>query len=158
MSIAEAVTGPCSIEMDEVFPHAPATLWKSITDPRMIARWMMEPTGFEAKVGTHFTYQTKPAGAWDGTIRCEVLEVVPGRRLVYAWRGGDAANVGYGSLLDTVVTWTLTPSEAGTRVQVVHSGFELPRNEIAYQNMGSGWTTVLRRLDGVAGGKDQEGE
>lgn len=154
MSMIEAITGPCKIEVDEVFPHAPSTLWKSLTDPRMIARWMMEPTGFEAKVGTHFTFQTRPEGAWDGTIRCEILEIIPESRLVYAWRGGDAGNKGYGSLLDTVVTWTLTPSEAGTRLKVVHSGFELPKNETAYQNLGSGWTTVFRRLDDVAGDKD----
>ena len=26
-----------------------------------------------------------------------------------AWRGGDASNTGYGSKLDTIVTWTLEP-------------------------------------------------
>jgi uncharacterized protein YndB with AHSA1/START domain len=47
--------------------------------------------------GNRFTYQTTPAGEWDGVIQCEVLEVIPNERLVYTWRGGHEANVGYGA-------------------------------------------------------------
>ncbi|MDB5949533.1 MAG: transcriptional regulator [Massilia sp.] len=34
------------------------------------------------------------------------------------WRGGDASNVGYGSPLDTVVSWTLTKVDNGTRLRL----------------------------------------
>ena len=44
------------------------------------------------------------------------------KRLVYAWKGGHEGNVGYGSQLDTVVTWTLSRVENGTRLRLVHSG------------------------------------
>jgi len=40
-------------------------------------------------------------------IHCQVLEVVPNERFVYAWKGGHEGNVGYGAPLDTVVTFTL---------------------------------------------------
>lgn len=139
------------IVIDEIFPHTAETVWKTLTTPDLMSRWMMPPTGFKATEGQAFSFQTTPAGAWDGTIRCQVLEVVPNRRLVYAWKGGDAGNTGYGSLLDTVVTWTLTPVEAGTRVQLVHSGFVLPKNDSAYRNMSDGWVKVVGRLDSVAG-------
>ncbi|ESQ90062.1 hypothetical protein ABAC460_09855 [Asticcacaulis sp. AC460] len=139
------------IVIDEVFPHPAETVWKTLTTPELMSRWMMQPTGFRAAEGQAFTFQTKPAGAWDGTIRCQVLEIVPKRRLVYAWKGGDAGNTGYGAPLDTVVTWTLTPVEAGTRVQLVHSGFVLPKNDSAYRNMSDGWVKVIGRLDSVAG-------
>jgi len=140
------------IVVDEVFPHAPETIWATLIRPELMARWLrMTPVGFEPVVGNRFTYQTSPAGEWDGTIRCEVVEVVPGRRLAYAWRGGHAANIGYGSLLDTVVTLTLEPTEGGTRLRVVHSGFELPRNETAYRNMSGGWPGVVARIGAVAG-------
>ena len=138
------------IIVDEIFPHAPETIWKALTTGALIGRWLMEPTGFEAIEGTSFTYRTKPAGAWDGTINCRVLEVAPNARLVYAWAGGDAGNVGYGAPLDTMVTWTLSPAEGGTRVRMVHSGFVLPRNESAFKGMSEGWTKVVRRLDDVA--------
>ncbi|MEP9387376.1 SRPBCC domain-containing protein [Mesorhizobium sp. KR9-304] len=138
------------IVVDEVFPHAPETIWKALTTGELIARWLMEAHGFQPVVGNRFTYRTTPAGAWDGTINCEVLEVVPNERLVYSWRGGHEANVGYGSKLDTVVTWTLGRVENGTRIRVVHSGFELPRNDTAYRNMSDGWKKVVRNLDATA--------
>ncbi|GMO14416.1 SRPBCC family protein [Bradyrhizobium sp. TM233] len=139
------------IVIDEVFPHAAATIWKALTSAQLIARWLMPPTGFEAVEGNTFTFKTNPAGAWDGTIHCRVLEVVSCRRFVYAWKGGDASNTGYGSALDTVVTWSLTPIEAGTRVRVVHSGFVTPTNDTAYRNMSDGWVKVVQRLDAIAG-------
>ncbi|MGN6819606.1 MAG: SRPBCC family protein [Sphingomonas sp.] len=140
------------IVIDEVFPHAPETIWKTLTTGALMARWLnMTPAGFEPVAGTRFTYQTSAAGAWDGTIQCQVLEVVPGRLLAYSWKGGDAGNQGYGSLLDTIVTFTLEPAEGGTRLRVVHSGFVLPRNETAYRNMSGGWTQVVGRIGTVAG-------
>jgi len=139
------------IVIDEIFPHAVATIWKALTSAQLIARWLMPPTGFEAVEGNNFTFKTNPAGAWDGTIHCRVLEVVPNQRFAYAWKGGDAGNTGYGSALDTVVTWFLTPVEAGTRVRVVHSGFVTPTNDTAYRNMSDGWVKVLQRLDAISG-------
>ena len=141
------------IVVDEVFPHRPETIWKTLTNGALMARWMMEPTGFEPVAGTDFTFQTRSAGAWDGTIRCRVLEVVPNERLVYAWTGGHHGNEGYGSLLDTLVTWILTPVAAGTRLRLVHSGFELPRNDTAYRNMSEGWKKVVRNLAAAVDGQ-----
>jgi uncharacterized protein YndB with AHSA1/START domain len=110
----------------------------------------MAPTGFEPVEGNRFTFQTTPAGEWDGVIRCEVLEVIPNERFVYAWRGGHESNIGYGSRLDTVVTFTLSRVAQGTRVRLVHAGFVLPKNETAFKNMSQGWTKVVRNLGGVA--------
>ena len=138
------------IVVDEIFPHAPETIWKALTTGALIARWLMEAHGFAPVVGNRFTYKTTPAGAWDGAIRCEILEVVPNQRLVYSWQGGHEAIVGYGSNLDTVVPWSLAPVPVGTRVRIVHSGFDLPRNDTAYRNMSDGWKKVVRRLDATA--------
>lgn len=139
-----------AIVVDEVFPHAPETLWRVLTSGELMARWMMAPTGFVAEVGNRFTFQTTPAGAWDGVIRCEVLEVVPHQRFAYAWTGGDAGNAGYGSKLDTVVTWLLSKTDNGTRLRLVHSGFVMPVNETAFNNMSDGWKKVLPRLAPIA--------
>jgi uncharacterized protein YndB with AHSA1/START domain len=140
------------IVVDEVFPHAPETIWKALTTGELIARWLMEPRGFAPIVGTRFSYQTRPAGAWDGSIQCEVLEVVPNERFVYAWRGGHESNVGYGSRLDTVVTFTLTRLPEGTRLKLVHSGFATPTNDTAFRNMQDGWRTILPKLKHVGDG------
>jgi uncharacterized protein YndB with AHSA1/START domain len=142
------------IVVDEVFPHAPETIWKTLTTGELISRWMMAPTGFEPVKGKHFTFQTTAAGAWDGVIHCQVLEAAPNERLVYAWKGGHESNVGYGSPLDTVVSFTLSRVAEGTRVRLVHSGFVLPKNDTAFRTMGEGWKKVVRNLDAIAAEQD----
>jgi uncharacterized protein YndB with AHSA1/START domain len=140
-----------AIVVEEVFPHAPETIWKTLTSGELMGRWLhMMPSGFAAMKGTRFTYQTTPAGAWDGVINCQVLEAVPNQRLAYSWQGGHAGNAGYGSLLDTVVTFTLSKVESGTRLRVVHSGFALPNNETAFRNMSGGWKKVVPGIGAIA--------
>ena len=139
-----------AIVVDEVFPHAPETLWRTLTTGELMARWLMRPTGFAPVEGTRFTYQTTPAGEWDGTIRCQVLEVVPNTRFAYSWSGGHEDNKGYGSRLDTVVTWFLSKVETGTRLRLVHSGFVMPANETAFRNMSNGWSKVVPSLARIA--------
>jgi len=151
MSEAATVASRQDIVVDEVFPHAPEVVWKTLTTPELMGRWLsMQPTGFEPRKGNRFSYQTTPAGEWNGVIQCEVLEVIPNEHLVYTWRGGHEANVGYGSRLETVVTWTLSKVENGTRVHLVHSGFVRPRNDTAFKNMSVGWTKVVEKIDAVA--------
>jgi uncharacterized protein YndB with AHSA1/START domain len=139
------------IVVEEVFPHAPETIWKALTTSELIGRWLhMTPVGFAPVKGTRFTYHTTPAGAWDGVINCEVLEAIPNERLVYAWKGGDEGNEGYGSRLDTVVTLTLAKVEGGTRLRVVHSGFVLPKNDTAFRNMSGGWKKIMPGIGAIA--------
>ncbi len=145
------------IVVEEVLPHAPETIWKTLTSGALIDRWLMKSTGFQAVKGTRFTFETTPAGAWDGLIHCEVLEVKPSERLSYSWRGGHDGNVGYGAPLDTVVTWTLAKVDGGTRLCLVHSGFVLPKNATALQNMGGGWKKVVPNI-GTITGEQAKGE
>jgi uncharacterized protein YndB with AHSA1/START domain len=142
------------IVVDEVFPHAPETIWKTLTTGELIGRWMMAPTGFEPVEGKRFTFQTRPEGAWDGIIHCQVLEVMPNERLAYAWKGGHEENAGYGSRLDTVVTWILSRVENGTRLRLVHSGFVTPKNDTAFKNMSEGWKKVLQSVGAIASEQD----
>ena len=155
MNDAAAQTLDQQIVVDEVFPHAPETIWKTLTSGDLMGRWLgMAPTGFEPVVGNRFTYRTTPAGAWDGTIQCEVLEVVPNQRFAYSWKGGHDGNAGYGSRLDTIVTFTLEETDGGTRLRLVHAGFVLPRNDSAYRNMSGGWSQVVPRIGSITGEQD----
>lgn len=144
------------IVIDTVFPHPAEKIWKALTTAELIARWLKMPmSGFAPVKGNRFTYRTTPAGAWDGTIHCEVLEIVANERLVHSWKGGHEGNAGYGAPLDTVVTWTLARVADGTRVRLVHSGFVLPRNETAFTSMGNGWRKVVATIETIAGEKLQ---
>jgi uncharacterized protein YndB with AHSA1/START domain len=155
MSDAATVADRREIVVDEVFPHTLDVVWKTLTSPGMMGRWLhMEPIGFKPVVGTRFTYQTTPAGEWDGVIHCQVLEAAPNQRLAYSWKGGHEGNVGYGARLDTVVTFVLSAVETGTRLRLVHSGFVLPKNETAFKNMGEGWIKVVQTIDALAAEQD----
>ena len=64
MSEAALKSGTQDIVVDEVFPHPPEAIWRTLTTGVLIGRWLaMAPTGFEPVEGKHFTFQTMPAGA-----------------------------------------------------------------------------------------------
>ena len=140
------------IVVDEVFPHAPETVWRTLTTGELVARWLPMPAaGFATVEGACFTFQTTPAGAWDGVIHCRVLEVKPNERLSWSWKSGHQGNVGYGAPLDTVVTFTLSRVGTGARLRLVHSGFVTPRNDLARTNMTEGWKKVVATVGAIAG-------
>jgi uncharacterized protein YndB with AHSA1/START domain len=147
-SLTEAA-GTRDIVVEGVLPHTPEMVWKLLTTPELIGRWLM-PNDFAPVVGRRFNFQTKPMGDWDGVVHCEVLEVVPARKLVYSWKGGSPANSKYGSTLDSVVTWTVTPVEGGTRLRLVHAGFRSPENDFAFDAMSSGWGRIVGRIGEIA--------
>jgi uncharacterized protein YndB with AHSA1/START domain len=151
MTQAAMKTATQDIVVEEVFPHAPETIWKTLTTGELIARWLMAPTGFAPMKGTHFTFQTTPAGAWDGVIHCEVLDVSRNERLSFSWQGGDDTNAQYGSRLDTIVTLSLSKVDGGTRLRLVHSGFVTPKNDGAFKTMSEGWKKVVGRIGAMSG-------
>jgi uncharacterized protein YndB with AHSA1/START domain len=135
-----------------VVPQPPEKVWKALTTAELIGRWLMH-TDFEPVVGKRFTFKTKPIGDWDGVVHCEVLEIVPHRRLAYSWKGGSDSNnsdSNYGSKLDSIVTWTLQPEGRGTRLRLVHTGFRSPQNDFAYDAMSPGWGRIMGRLSEIA--------
>jgi uncharacterized protein YndB with AHSA1/START domain len=122
-------------------PHQAPAVWTALTSAKLIERWLM-PNDFAPIVGHKFQFRRAPMGDWNGVVDCEVLEVEVDRRLVCSWKGG------FGTVgeLDTRVIWTLTPIESGTRLTMVHSGFRLPRNEIAFAAMAPGWGRIKDRI------------
>jgi uncharacterized protein YndB with AHSA1/START domain len=144
------------IVVEDVLPHAPEIVWKTLTSGELISRWLM-PNDFEPVVGKRFNFKTKPMGGWDGIVHCEVLEMMPNERLVYSWKGGSDDNHAYGSRLDSVVTWTLTPVEGGTRLRLVHSGFRSPGNDFAFDAMSGGWAKVAQGIGRIASELDAMG-
>ena len=52
MTQAAMKTATQDIVIEEVFPHAPEAIWKTLTTGELIGRWlMMKPTGFEPVKG-----------------------------------------------------------------------------------------------------------
>ncbi len=115
--------------IDYELAQPPAKVWRVLTEPELLKRWLMD-NDIRPVVGHKFTFRAQPQPWWDGIVRCEVLEVDPGRLLRYTWKGGA---------LDTLVTWTLTPSAGGgTVLRLEHSGFT-DKDGFAYKGMSEGW-------------------
>jgi uncharacterized protein YndB with AHSA1/START domain len=51
----------------------------------------------------------------------------------------------------TVVSWTLTKVDNGTRLRLVHSGFVTPTNDSAFKSMSGAWKAVVNRVGAMAG-------
>jgi uncharacterized protein YndB with AHSA1/START domain len=137
---AKAETQSISQQYD--LPYPPAKVWRALTEPGLLEQWLMS-TDMQARVGQSFTFRTEPAPWWDGVVHCEILELEPLKRLSYTWRSGPES-----SPLDTVVTWTLTPSGEGTRLSLEHSGF-VPSNKFAFQGAEKGWAGMAEQLRDV---------
>jgi uncharacterized protein YndB with AHSA1/START domain len=134
-----------AIVVEKVLPYAPEKIWRTLTQSERIAKWLM-PNDFAAEVGHHFTFRTTPMGDWDGVVHCAVLDCEPPRLLRYSWKGGSDSNPAYGSRLNSIVTWMLTPVEGGTHLKMVHDGFVFPGNRFAYDAMSPGWGKVMESI------------
>lgn len=126
-----------AIEVDRFLPYPPAAVWRVLTDPVSLGRWLM-PNDFQPMVGHRFTFTTEPQPGFDGIIRCEVLALEDERLMRISW---------VSSGLDTTVTWTLAPEGRGTRLLLVHDGFDGadPEQERVRRLLGGGWSSHLQR-------------
>lgn len=127
-----------------IFPHSPEIVWAHLTQPELLSQWLME-SDFRPEIGHQFQFHTKPKinVGFDGNIYCEVLELIPFKRISYSWKGGP----GNGKItLDSVVTWTLNPTANGTELILEHTGFKGFRNYLSYLIMNKGWLKIAHRL------------
>ena len=124
----------CSLVIEREMPHPPEKVWRALTESPLIEEWLMK-NDFQPVVGHRFSFRATPVPNWNGIIDCEVLVVEPHSRLSYSW----------GALgLESVVTWTLTPTEGGTHVRMEQSGF--PSEEGAnYKGAKYGWQKFHRQ-------------
>lgn len=142
------MTATKSIVVERLVPHSAEKVWRALTRSDLIAQWLME-NDFASERGRKFTFRAQPVAGWSGVTNCEVLEIEPNRRLVYAWGDGTESDSG----LKTVVTWTLAEEAGGTRVRMEHSGFR-PEDEAGFVGMGRGWPKIVERLEQIAGSAD----
>jgi len=118
--------------------HSPAKVWRALTEPALLAEWLLPVVDLKLEPGAAFAFKREPMPGWDGMVNCQVLELEAQKKLSYSWVVGDME-------LDTVVTFTLTPTESGTRLSLVQSGFK-PNQK---QNSGGaryGWKMMGGKL------------
>ncbi len=132
-----------SISFDFDLQHSPEKVWRALTDPPLLAEWLLPVIGLKLQPGAAFTFKTQAYPDWDGTVNCRFLEIEPQRKLSYTWAV---------PFLDTVVTFTLTPTASGTRLSLVQSGFKPDQKResggarYGWKKMGGKLVELLARI------------
>jgi uncharacterized protein YndB with AHSA1/START domain len=127
-----------SISFEFDLRHAPEKVWRALTDPTLLAEWLLPAVGFELAPGVAFTLKAPPVAGWDGSVSCRLLEIEALRKLSYTWVVGDME-------IDSIVTFTLTPTASGTRLSLVQSGFR-PDQKKNFGGARYGWRLMGGRL------------
>ena len=135
------IATPRTLIIEREMPHPPEKIWRALTQGPLIAEWLMT-NDFQPVVGHRFQFRATPVQNWNGIIDSEVLLVEPHTRLSYGW-----TSMG----LETVVTWTLTPTAGGTLLRMEQSGFPSEEGK-NYKGAKYGWTNFIGKLEHVVGG------
>ena len=138
MNQTSAETRSVAVEREVPFP--PEKIWRALTQPHLIEEWLMK-NDFKPEVGHSFNLR----GEWGGVLDCEVLAVEPHRTLTYTWNFSHD-DPAYD--LRSVVTFTLVPTDTGTRLRVEQSGFR-PDQKQAFGGARAGWQQFLAKLEEV---------
>ncbi|MGB9165140.1 MAG: SRPBCC domain-containing protein [Rhodomicrobium sp.] len=126
-------TETLSVVVEREVPFPPEKVWRGLTQPLLIEKWLMK-NDFKPVVDHAFTLRAD----W-GAVNCKVLAAEPNKTLSYTWAA-------YG--LESIVTWTLTPTSAGTRLRLEQSGFR-PGQPQFNEGAKGGWRKFLAALEQV---------
>jgi len=122
-----------SVIVEREVPHPPEKIWRALTQPHLMEEWLMK-SDFKPVMDHRFRF----SGDW-GAVDCQVLEIEPSRTLAYSWTGLG---------LESVVTWTLTPTGSGTHLRMEQSGFRRDQGQ-AYGGARAGWARFFAKLEEV---------
>ena len=131
--MSNTATEALCVVVEREMPFPPEKIWRALTQPRLIEAWLME-NDFKPAVDHRFNLRAD----W-GAVDCQVMAIDPNKTLSYTWAA-------YG--LESVVTWTLTPTSTGTKLRMEQSGFR-PDQEQAYQGAKDGWPKFVNALEKV---------
>lgn len=127
------------LSFDFELQHPPEKVWRALTNPVLLAEWLLPVIDYELVKGKTFTFKSQPMPGWDGLVHAKFLEIEARSKLAYAWKVGE---------LETTVTFELAATPTGTKVKLVQSGFK----EHQKQNWGGaryGWRMMGEKLFNV---------
>ena len=131
---APSQTETISFEFD--LKHSPKKVWRALTDPALLAEWLLPVIELKLEPGAAFMFKTQSYPGWDGTVNCRIIEIDEPNKLSYAWTV---------PFLDTVVTFTLRPTESGTHMTLVQSGFKAAQKQ-EFGGARYGWKMMGGKL------------
>jgi len=135
--MTEATADLRTVTVEREIAYPPEKIWRALTQPHLLQEWLMQ-TDFAPEQDREFTLR----GDW-GSVDCRVLEVDPPSSLSYTWGAMG---------LESVVTWTLTPTPKGTHLRMDQTGFRKDQEQ-AYQGAKFGWRRMIEKLEQVVAGE-----
>lgn len=126
-------TETLTVVVEREVPYPAEKIWRALTQPHLIEEWLMK-NNFRPDQGHRFNLTAD----W-GAVDCQVQTVEPNKSLSYTWDTKD---------LKSVVTWTLTPTGAGTRLRMEQAGFR-PDQQPYYRGATAGWPRFFSALEQV---------
>ena len=124
-------SGRCALRLTRRYEATPAEVWRVLTEPASMARWLATPVDVELASGGAFELALANGSRIDGRVR----EVVPERVLELDWRHAGEQR--------SVVRFELRAENGGTVLLLDHGRIEAPLG-MAYI---SRWSRMLDRLD-----------
>lgn len=129
-------------------------VWRALTDHREFGQWFKvaldQPFAVGAPSTGHMTYPGFEHLPW----AAEIVEMSEPTRFVYRWPpyDDDPAAQSTDHSKDeswTTVTFTLEPTQAGTRLTVIESGFDALSERLrdrAYKSNTGGWEEQVQNI------------
>ena len=138
-SDSDLESDPSRVEVSRFFSHPPDVVWRALTEPDLVERWLMQSTGFVgATVGTHVLLSVPSSDSAE--IACEVVSAVPMESMTWSWTDLRAERPSR-----WFVTWDVHAHGRGTRLFISHTGFDIDdkRQMMARNAFARGWDQVL---------------
>ncbi|WP_323787098.1 SRPBCC domain-containing protein [Psychroserpens sp.] len=128
-----------SITKEKVFNHPIDKVWNAISKGEEISTWFIK-ADFKPEKGYNYTF-TASEDKGCLTITGEVKQSNP-YVLEYTW-------IVENTNVETTVTWTLTPTNNGTKLHLEHSGISNYAGDSAiamFESFNGGWDGCINQL------------
>ncbi|MEO6330197.1 MAG: SRPBCC domain-containing protein [Ginsengibacter sp.] len=126
--------------IEETFNAPVETAWRAITEKELMKQWYFDLPEFKAEVGCKFQIIGGPTPERQYVHLCEVLEVIPDKKLKHSWR-----YEGYEG--NSFLTFELFAEGQSTRLKLTHEGLEtFPSDnpDFAQENFAAGWAGIIK--------------
>ena len=134
-----------SLSLVRKLDAAPGKVWRAITEPEMLKRWMGPDDAFkvptaeiELRVGGRYRIVMISPDGEEHDVRGAYREIVPNKKLVYTWAWKTTPE------RESLVTIELRSAGSGTELTLRHEQFADAEARDRHQH---GWMGCLARLE-----------
>lgn len=134
-----------------VHVDAPVELvWRMVSEPDQVVRWFADDIDLQARPGHEGSMTFRPESGAAVQVPITVESVEAPRRFTYRWT--HSAGTTASAANSTLVEFTLTPEDGGTRLRVVETGYDglgwpQDQQDAFVDDHTDGWSHHLGRLE-----------